>query len=141
MLRVLARISPRQEGLPHFIPGAALERRTRVVEAIEKDEEHAAALTACDPRTGPFTATQCQKYRAFLEGIKAYVKVPLCHGDEVLGAMYLRRDRLGTFSARMVRLVEALAERAAEELDAYLREEREAMRHEDESGGASFSTS
>jgi transcriptional regulator with GAF, ATPase, and Fis domain len=134
LLRVLARIAPQQEGLPHFVPcargGPARvlgERRTRVVEVIEKDEEHAAALTACDPRTGPFTETQCQKYRALLEGIKAYVKVPLCHAHDVLGAMYLHRDSVGTFNARMIRLVEALAQRAAEEVEAFLREEREAV--------------
>jgi GAF domain-containing protein len=69
------------------------------------------------------------RHRQFLERSRACVKVPLRHDGRVLGVLCLHREDAGPFNRTMVRLVEALAGRAAQEVAAYLHQEDQVRRH------------
>jgi hypothetical protein len=130
--RALVRRCRGLRNLPAFVPdpgGLLADRCSRPVASVAGDPEHRAALRACSAEAGVFTPKQRRHYQRFLERIQAYVKVPLCRGEEVLGALYLHRDGPGPFDPAGVRVVEALVGWAAHETAAFLEEERRLQEH------------
>ncbi|HYT93564.1 MAG TPA: GAF domain-containing protein, partial [Gemmataceae bacterium] len=133
-LRVLARHCPGVDDPPHFVTAAPAptvdvlgHNETRVVEDTATDAEYQAALSPDNPLRAREGAERFARYQGFLRSIRAYVKVPLCRGGKAVGALYVHRDEPGPFHPAMVRLVEALASRATQEVVIFLEEEQRAL--------------
>ena len=95
-------------------------------------EEHIAMVRAQPMRLGSAVVGECAERREAVQiadletappsptldlllrtGVRAVLAVPLLHQDEVVGALVVRRNHPGAFSAEIIRLLEAFAAQSA----------------------------
>ena len=95
-------------------------------------EEHIAAVRAQPMRLGSAVVGECAERREAVQiadleaaprspmldilrraGVRAVLAVPLLHQSEVIGALVVRRNHPGAFSAEIIRLLEAFAAQSA----------------------------
>lgn len=142
-LRAVAFSGPREEAVPFYVPsdigitGRVMRTgKVAVVPVMTEDPDFQCAVSPRSPVSRRYGYERFRAYQEFLTTIKSCIKLPLKRGREVMGVLCVHCNEEQRFDPNLVRLLEAIASRAALEVAYLLGSEVRADAMEDDLEGA-----